>query len=62
MKGGVKQGIDNAVSLCGNLTWLRASDSFDQYHSEEIENNKNLRSHLEISCINSNNFQFLLVS
>ena len=42
MKGGVKQGIDNAVSLCGNLTWLRASDSFDQYHSEEIQNNKNL--------------------
>ena len=43
MKGGVKQGIDNAVSLCGNLTWLRASDSFDQYHSEEIQNNKNLK-------------------
>ena len=24
MKGGVKQGIDNAVKLCGNLTWMRS--------------------------------------
>jgi len=43
MKGGVKQGVSNAVNLCGNLTWLRSSHSFDQYHSEEIENNKNLK-------------------
>ena len=43
MKGGVKQGIDNAVNLCGNLTWIRSSHSFDQYNSEEIENNKNLK-------------------
>ena len=43
MKGGVKQGIDNAVKLCGNLTWIRSEHSFDQYHSEEIENNKNLK-------------------
>ena len=43
MKGGVKQGVDNVVKLCGNLTWVRSSHSFDQYHSEEIENNKNLR-------------------
>jgi len=43
MKGGVKQGIDNAVKLCGNLTWIRSSHSFDQYHSDEIENNKNLK-------------------
>ena len=43
MKGGVKQGIDNAVKLCGNLTWIRSSHSFDQYHSEEIRNNKNLK-------------------
>jgi len=41
MKGGVKQGVDNAVRLCGNLTWVRSSHSFDQYNSEEIENNKN---------------------
>ena len=43
MKGGVKQGIDNKLKLCGNLTWVRSSHSFDQYHSEEIENNKNLK-------------------
>ena len=43
MKGGVKQGIANAVNLCGNLTWVRSSNSFDLYNSEEIENNKNLK-------------------
>ena len=43
MKGGVKQGIANAVKLCGNLTWVRSSQSFDQHNSEEIENNKNLQ-------------------
>ena len=43
MKGGVNQGITNAVKLCGNLTWLRSSHSFDHYHSEEIENNKNIK-------------------
>ena len=43
MKGGVKQGINNAVKLCGNLTWVRSSHSFDQYNSEEITNNKNLK-------------------
>ena len=43
MKGGVKQGISNAIKLCDNLTWIRSSDSFDQYDSEEIENNKNLK-------------------
>ena len=33
MKGGVKQGVDHAVKLCGNLTWVRSSHSFDQYNS-----------------------------
>jgi len=42
MKGGVKQGVDHGVKLCGNLTWVRSSHSFDQYNSEAIENNKNL--------------------
>ena len=42
MKGGVKQGIVNAQKLCGNLTWIRSSDSFDQYEQEDITNNKNL--------------------
>ena len=43
MKGGVNQGIANTVKLCGNLTWVRSSDSLDQYNSEEIEKNKNLK-------------------
>ena len=43
MKGGVNQGVVNAVKLCGNLTWVRSSHSFDQYNSEEIEDNKNLK-------------------
>ena len=43
MKGGVNQGVSNAVKLCGNLTWVRSSHSFDQYNSEEIENNQNLK-------------------
>ena len=34
MKGGVKQGMANAVKLCCNLTWVRSSNSFDQYHSD----------------------------
>ena len=43
MKGGVNQGIANAVNLCGNLTWVRSSNSLDQYNSEEIDNNENLK-------------------
>jgi len=43
MKGGVNQGVDHAVKLCGNLTWIRSSHSFDQYNSEEIEKNNNLK-------------------
>ena len=39
MKGGVKQGISNAQKLCGNLTWIRSSNSYDQYESENINNN-----------------------
>ena len=42
MKGGVKQGVANKVNLCGNLNWIRPSNSFDQYDSEDIVNNKNL--------------------
>ena len=47
MKGGVKQGIANAVKLCGNLTWVRSSNSFDEYNSEEIVNNKFLRKSID---------------
>jgi len=51
MKGGVKQGVDHAVKLCGNLTWVRSSHSFDQYNSEEIENNKNLKQSIYKSTV-----------
>jgi len=56
MKGGVKQGIANTVKLCGNLTWVRSSLSFDQYHSEEIENNKNLKKSIHESTYELWNF------
>ena len=56
MKGGVNQGIANAVKLCGNLTWVRSSHSFDQYHSEEIENNKNLKKSIHDSIYELWNF------
>ena len=56
MKGGVKQGIENAVKLCGNLTWVRSSHSFDQYDSEEIENNKNLKNFIHESTYELWNF------
>ena len=56
MRGGVKQGIDNAVKLCGNLTWVRSSHSFDQYNSEEIENNKNLKKSIHESTYELWNF------
>ena len=56
MRGGVKQGIDNAVKLCGNLTWVRSSNSFDQYNCEEIENNKNLKKSIHESTFELWNF------
>ena len=56
MKGGVNQGIANAVNLCDNLTWVRSSHSFDQYNSEAIENNKNLRKSIHESTLELWNF------
>ena len=56
MKGGVKQGVNNAVRLCGNLTWLRSSHSYDQYNSEAIENNNNLKKSIHESTIELWNF------
>ena len=43
MKGGVKQGIENPVKLCGNLTWVRSSHSYDHHLNEEFESNNNLK-------------------
>jgi len=56
MKGGVKQGIDNAIKLCGNLTWMRPSNSFDQYNSEEIENNISIKKSVHESTYELWNF------
>ena len=56
MKGGVKQGVDNPVRLCGNLTWIRSSHSFDQYNSEATENNKNLKESIHESTVELWNF------
>ena len=56
MKGGVQQGIANPVKLCGNLTWIRSSHSFDQYNSEEIEKNKDLKKSIHKSTFELWNF------
>ena len=56
MKGGVNQGVANPVKLCGNLTWVRSSHSFDQYNSEEIENNRNLKQSIKESTYELWNF------
>ncbi len=56
MKGGVKQGVENAVKLCGNLTWVRSSHSFDQYNYEAIKNNKILKKSIHESTIELWNF------
>jgi len=56
MKGGVKQGVNNPLSLCGNLTWLRSSHSFDQYNPEAIEKNKNLEKSIHESILELWNF------
>jgi len=56
MKGGVKQGVNNAVKLCGNLTWVRSSHSFDQYNSQKIEKNKNLKKSIHESTFELWNF------
>ena len=51
MRGGVKQGIPNSQKLCGNLTWIRSSNSYDQYDSEYIASNKNIEKEIKISII-----------
>ena len=56
MKGGVKQGVENALELCGNLPWIRSSHSFDQYDSESIEDNKNLKKSIHESTLELWNF------
>jgi len=56
MKGGVNQGLGNPVKLCGNLTWVRSSNSFDQYNSEEIKNHNNIKDSIHESILELWNF------
>ena len=51
MKGGVRQGLSNAQKLCGNLTWIRSSDSYDQYESDDLRKNKDLSKLINKSII-----------
>ena len=51
MKGGVKQGILNPVSLCDNLLWIRSSNSFDQYDSKTISSDDNIKNSIKTSTI-----------
>ena len=51
MKGGVKQGISKPIKLCGNLIWIRASDSYDKYDSGSICENRSLEESIKDSII-----------
>ena len=51
MKGGVRQGITNPVSLCGNLLWIRSSNSYDQYDSQSISSDDNIKNSIKESTI-----------
>ena len=51
MKGGVKQGLFNAQKLCGNLTWVRPSNSYDNYDSAELISDKNLSNSINNAII-----------
>ena len=51
MKGGVKQGVLNPVSLCDNLLWIRSSDSYDQYDSQSISSDDNIKNSVKDSTI-----------
>ncbi len=51
MKGGVKQGVLNPVSLCDNLLWIRSSDSYDQYDSQSISSDDNIKNSIRNSTI-----------
>ena len=56
MRGGVNQGISNAQNLCGNLTWIRSSNSFDQYESIDLIKNNCLSKTIKNSIIELWNF------
>ena len=49
MKGGVKQGVLNPVSLCDNLLWIRSSESYDQYNSQSISSDDSINNSIRNS-------------
>ena len=51
MKGGVKQGVSNPVSLCDNLLWIRSSASYDQYDSQNISIDNNIKNSIRDATI-----------
>jgi len=51
MKGGVKQGVLNPVSLCDNLLWIRSSNSYDQYDSQSISSDDSIKNSVRNSTI-----------
>ncbi len=51
MKGGVRQGLSNPVSLCGNLVWIRSSNSYDQYDSNSLLTDEKIKISIKDSTI-----------
>jgi len=51
MKGGVNQGVLNPINLCGNLIWIRSSNSYDQHSLQDIKNNEGLSNSVRDSTI-----------
>ena len=51
MRGGVNQGVSKPISLCGNLLWVRSSNSFDQHRPEDLKDNKALTDSVKDSTI-----------
>ena len=51
MRGGVDQGVSNPVNLCGNLLWIRSSNSYDQHKPEDIKSNALLSNSIRDSTI-----------
>ena len=51
MKGGVKQGVLNPISLCDNLLWIRSSESYDQYDSKSLSSDDNIKNSIRNATI-----------
>ena len=51
MRGGVNQGVSNPINLCGNLVWVRSSNSYDQHHPEDLKDNEILSNSVRDSTI-----------